>query len=162
MHLHSASATFFSLWLPSTASNVGFDLTSESGAERRVSGAGWALLLNVAESYGWSPLGSQAPDGARADEWSGDYDSNDGQRVTREDAASMAEAFAAALTDPERHARQAAISRELDRAVHAMEIEAFGEDEVGPYVENPDPEVVPDDLLRDFIGFLRAGAFRIN
>lgn len=141
---------------------MGYDLTSDSGAETRFNGAGWALLLSVAEEYGWIPAGTLAPEDDDSDPWSGDYDQNAGQRVRAEDAAAMGAALAAAMADPDRRQRQARITRELDRLMHQMEVEAFGEKEIGPYVEADDPLVIPDETLSAFIAFLKTGSFRIE
>src|SRR5690349_21438449 len=40
---------------------MGMDLVSESGTEMRFSGPGWALVLNIAEAYGWIPAGTLPP-----------------------------------------------------------------------------------------------------
>jgi hypothetical protein len=141
---------------------MAFDLTSESGQTRSYNGAAWSLLLAVGEAYGWEPAGTTPPPGQNGATWSGDYDTNDGQGVTRDDAAAFARALGAALRDPERRRRQIEVSRALHRAVHAMEVEMFGEEEIGPYVEDPDPQGIDDDVLRDAIEFLNAGSFRID
>jgi hypothetical protein len=141
---------------------MGFDLTSDSGLERRVSGAGWALLLNVAQTYGWKPSSPVAPENEEADPWLGDYDSNDGQRVTKQGAANFASGLELALADPRRRERQAAISVELDRLMYEMEVAAYGLDQIGPFRPSPGPDGIPDVKLQDFIAFLRAGAFRID
>ena len=90
---------------------MGYDLMSESGADHRLSNAGWALLLNLAEAYEWKPQGSLPPEDLDAAEWAGDYDSNDGERVSREDAKAMADALERALADPERTAKEQQIGR---------------------------------------------------
>jgi hypothetical protein len=141
---------------------MSFDLTSESGSERSFRPGAWALILNVAEAYGWVPARTLPPEGEDEGEWSGDYDSNDGQLVTRTDAANIAKALTAALADYQRQERQRAISRELDRVMHEMEVEAFGEDEIGPYKEDPNPEIIPDEAIHDCIAFFSEGAFRIE
>jgi hypothetical protein len=140
---------------------MGYDLTSESGGDLRFGGAGWALLLSVAEAYGWAQQGSLAPDGTDAADWSGDYDTNDGARVSREDAGAMADALARALADPERAEKERQIGRELNRAVRQMEIEAFGEDI--PEEEEEELLTTDDGLPHTVIDFfLRAGSFTID
>ncbi|HET7842483.1 MAG TPA: hypothetical protein VFM21_12795 [Terriglobia bacterium] len=139
---------------------MGYDLMNESGADLRLSNAGWALLLNLAEAYGWTPQGSLPPEDLAASEWTGDYDTNDGERVSREDAKAMADALERALADPERTVKEREIGRELNRALRKMEIAAFGED-LPPEKEVEVP-ATDDEFLRTFIRFLRAGSFRID
>lgn len=63
----------------------------------------WAKALELAESYGWTPMGTHPPShldfyqlGA---EWDGRYFTNDGQTVKAEDARSLATALEHALDD---------------------------------------------------------------
>jgi hypothetical protein len=142
---------------------MGFDLRSESGAETRYSGSAWAMLLNLGQAYGWQPAGTSAPPEIEAAEWEPDvYDTNDGQTVTRQDAANLAEALESLLADPGQGAKQVALSRDLDRLVHKQMVQILGEAKVGPYMEDPNPLVIPDDTMREFIEFLRQGSFRIE
>ena len=65
---------------------------------------GCCTLLNAAERHGWEPVGTVPGDDWRdAEEWSGGYFTNDGQRVTKEDALALAIAIekAVAENDPE-------------------------------------------------------------
>jgi hypothetical protein len=43
-----------------------------------------------------------------------------------------------------------------------MEVETFGDDEIGPYKEDPDPPVIPDDVLRECVSFFNEGSFLID
>jgi len=138
---------------------MGYDLTSESGADLRFNGSGWALLLTLAEAYGWIPKGTLPPEGVQPGDWAGDYDSNDGARVTSDDAAAMADAFARALADPTRAEKERQIGRELNEAWRRIEIEAFGDNVP---VEEETLPTTDDALLRSLIQFLRAGAFTID
>ena len=63
--------------------------------------------------------------------------------------------------DPGQGAKQAALKRDLDRLVHKQIVRILGEAKARPYVEDPDPYIIPDDTMRDFIEFLRRGSFRI-
>jgi glycosyltransferase involved in cell wall biosynthesis len=139
---------------------MGYDLTSESGADLRFTAEAWALLLNLAEAYGWKPCGSAAPEEVNPEEWAGDYDSNDGQRVSREDAEAMAAALERALADPGRTEKERHIGRELNEELRRLEVEAFGED-LPP--ENEGELLTTDDqTLQALVGFLRAGSFTID
>jgi hypothetical protein len=57
--------------------------------------------------------------------------------------------------------KQAALKRDLDRLVHKQIVRIFVA-KARPYVEDPDPYIIPDDTMRDFIEFLRRGSFRIE
>jgi hypothetical protein len=130
---------------------------------------GWALLLKLAYDFGWRPLGTQAPahwQPVPAEPWSeskpwnaADYFSGRGQMVSALDAASMAEALAAAADDiPNHDPFSDEAGRDLnnpgfprlrhlaaERSVNSFEI--FGG-------ENK-------RLLREFIAYCRTGEFTI-
>ncbi len=63
----------------------------------------WAKALELAELYGWKPLGTRPP--SQVDfynlgaEWDGRYFTNDGQTVKSEDARSLAAALERSLDD---------------------------------------------------------------
>lgn len=63
----------------------------------------WAKALELATAYGWKPMGTRPPPGIdfhQLDaEWDGGYLTNDGQRVKREDALSLAAALERSLRD---------------------------------------------------------------
>ena len=139
---------------------MGYDLRSESGTDLQFNAAGWGLLLSLARVYGWMPHGCLPPEGVDAAAWEGDYDTNDGGRVSRDDANAMAVALERALADPERAERERDISRALNEAVRQMEIETFGEDVA--LEEEEEPLTTEDETLHALIRFLRAGGFTID
>ncbi len=64
-----------------------------------VSYAAWADILDLAETYGWTPVGTEPPEGStEEDEWSGTYYSSDGQRISDRDALDLASAIEAFLS----------------------------------------------------------------
>ena len=130
---------------------MGIDLTGDSGEELRFSGIGWAFYLNLAQLYGWHPVGTRAPDGALATGWSGQYDSSDGQHVGGEDATALADALARALADPKREETEKVLAVKLSK-------------DLGTTTGRPVSVEPPDDdtLLREFLGFCRKGGFRID
>ncbi len=130
---------------------MGFDLTSESGADFRFGGTGWTFYLNLAEAYGWKPAGTLPPAGITENAWSGQYDSNDGQRVTAADALALGGALDRALADPERPVKE----RELAHNISESLTQHLGE---AVSIEPPDD----DALLRAFGGFCRGGSFIIE
>jgi hypothetical protein len=74
---------------------MGMDISFRRG-EFRCSARFWVKCLTLAEVFGWVPAGTEAPSGCQpcsADEWDGNYWTNDYQGVTDDDAR----AFAAAL-----------------------------------------------------------------
>lgn len=131
---------------------MGFDLTNEAGHSARFSPSGWALALTLAEDYGWKPAGTKLE---RAD-WAGDYATNEGQRVTTNDAENLAQACERALADPGYLARVSAVKQQIDaeiarqvpgsrpRAVRCEDMLAFRE------------------RLKDLVAFCRGGSFIIE
>ena len=74
---------------------MGMDISFRRG-EFRCSARFWVECLTLAEVFGWNPAGTEAPSGCQpcsADDWGGNYWTNDYQQVTDDDAR----AFAAAL-----------------------------------------------------------------
>jgi hypothetical protein len=63
----------------------------------------FAKALNLAELYGWQPMGTEPPSvydfHKLCAEWDGGYLTNDGQMIKAEDARSMANALEKALND---------------------------------------------------------------
>src|SRR5262245_48579955 len=131
---------------------MGFDLTNDAGGSTRFSPSGWALALTLAEHYGWKPAGTKLE---RTD-WSGEYATNEGQRVTASDAQNLAEACERALVDTDYLPCVSAIKQQIDaevarlipgdtpRAVRSEEILAFRE------------------RLKDLVAFCRGGGFIIE
>lgn len=139
---------------------MGFDFTSESGETYQVRSGGWSLMLYVAESYGWEKRGSVAPEGMDAGEWDGGYATNDGQRVTSEDARALADAFERMLADPGRVVKVREIEMQLDRDVLKVAKEQHGVDL--PARDNYDEYPLDEEYLRQFVRFCRGGGFQIE
>lgn len=63
----------------------------------------WIMLQDLAQAYGWTPLGTQAPPEWIPTEdqptWHGNYYANSGQTVLAEDARALGEALTRALPD---------------------------------------------------------------
>ena len=80
---------------------MGYDLYSQTGDEYVYFNFGnWPMLLSAAESYGWKPAGTQAGETYHDPSmWEGTYLSNDGQIVTAQDAAALADALERVLDD---------------------------------------------------------------
>jgi hypothetical protein len=131
---------------------MGVDLASDAGGELRFSGVGWAFYLNLAQSYGWRPLGTTAPDDMPAADWSGQYDSSDGQHVRRDDATSIANALASAWADLGREEAEKVLAAKLTEDLS----KAIGKPV--PAVQLPND----DSLLRQFVAFCRKGGSRID
>lgn len=83
---------------------MSFELIHQSTQTARIfSRQFWSKALELAQSYGWKPLGTRPP--SHLDfyelcaEWDGRYLTNDGQTVKAEDARSLAAALERALED---------------------------------------------------------------
>ena len=138
---------------------MSFDLTSDSGDELNCSGSAWDFYCWLADAYGWKRAGTMPPTGVAAGEWEGGYSSNDGQRVTAEDATLFASALERNRQDANRAVRQRQVIRQLGAEVRRMALEQDG-------IELPDEsdtEPLPDDAdLDQMISFLRKGGFKIE
>lgn len=70
---------------------------------RKFSRQFWSKALDLAELYGWQPMGTQPPSEHNFDElnaeWDGTYLTNDGQMIKAEDALSLSAALEKALED---------------------------------------------------------------
>ncbi len=139
---------------------MGMDLVNERGESLGFSPGGWALVLNLAEVYGWVPEGTTLHlDDDRV--WPGNYDTNDDQRVSASDAAAMATAWERALAADDFTARVLQLDREL-----------FGEEvEPSPAAADGKPPFPSRsaldvdelrDALTDLIQFCREGSFQIG
>ena len=80
---------------------MAIDLRNAAGGSIRVSNGHWAVYLTLAEAFGWRPAGTQRPPSLPADvQWSGRYDSSDGQIVANSEAKLLAEILHAAAVSP--------------------------------------------------------------
>ena len=80
---------------------MGIDLTNERGRYFGCSGTRWQVYRGVAERFGWQPAGTQPPEDAAGEEWSGSYERTQGERVTAADALALAAAIDRALAAPD-------------------------------------------------------------
>ena len=138
---------------------MSIDLTSESGAMLNPSGSVWCFYLRLAEAYGWIPAGSLPPEGMGLEQWTGAYDSSDGQRVTREDAAAMADALERVLADPAKEATERVVSRRINEDTRSLAKARYGVD-LSP--ADDDNYVASSSDIEALVTFLRAGAFRVE
>ncbi len=132
---------------------MGMDLTSESRATFRWNGSGWTFLLNLAQRYDWRPVGTQAPPTVENASWSGAYDSNEGQRVTADDARALGVALERAVADSERTRKAEELALEISVAVR--EQTGYADYHVG----------VPESIwgyLEEFADFCKKGGFNIE
>ena len=141
------------------AERVSFDFTSDSGATQEITTGGWTLLLYLAEAYSWTKEGTHPPEGVPSGEWEGDYASNDGQYVSKQDALALASALERFLADPNRAARVRGVAIQLENdLVEAMR--NLGLEEPPP--ENHDLYPIDEDHLKSLLAFWREGGFRIE
>lgn len=135
--------------------------TSETGATSGCTSSAWDFYRWLAERYGWRPAGTRAPKRLRFRffRWDGGYHWNEGQWITREDAAAFADALERNLRDPDRADAQ----REVIRAISAEVLRRAWEEHgiALPDDSETDP-LASDDDLRELIAFFRLGSFRID
>lgn len=133
---------------------MGVELSGKEGHYRLPWGL-WTATLNIAATYGWKPMGTEAPtyeddNGVRQtlSDWGGHYFSNDYQKVTTEDAANIADALEQSMEIFSDEGILANLIAWLECNFH------FQEPEVAA---NSLKEVIPK-----FIEFCRAGSFYIG
>ncbi len=134
--------------------------TSEAGATTGYTSSAWDFYRWLARKYGWKPCGTRPPRRVRFwfRKWDGGYHWNEGQWVTREDAAAFADALERNLQDPDRATRQ----RMVARAVSA-EIQRLAREHGVELPDRSETEPLPtDDDLVQLISFCRKGSFRIE
>jgi hypothetical protein len=159
---------------------VGYDLANSSGGYHQWNVLGWWNVLNLARIYGWMPRGTEPPaQPSDLTPWDGNYFRNEGQRVSAEDAAAIADALNRLLDDPNREAAGERLARQMQARLDSLVPS-------GP-VSGTDVLVYPlafirdmmqyfgntqirswsfadcdNDYLRQFITFCGAGAFVIE
>ena len=162
---------------------MGMDL-SGAGGFQRFSITSWGKILELAYEYGWKPQGTEAPQLAfynpetgeiqqispDPDTWNSDnYFTNDFQWVTEADAANIADALEQALDDmPDFDTDEKRVEYGPGE-LPASPIERPLVDQ-GFVIEAPNASLSPVEYfsgeakqkVRDFIGFCRAGEFRIG
>jgi hypothetical protein len=134
---------------------LGVDLISQDGETFDLPNAAWALCLNLAEVYGWRPLGTLPPPEEDPAVWDGCYDASAGQTVTLDDAEAFAVAIRSARDDLERDAVVRQLARDLTDAIRQASGIASAS------VSAPEVAVL-DKLLDSLLAFLRRGSFRIE
>lgn len=143
---------------------MGMDLISESGDDLRLNNFAWATVLELAQRYGWEPRGTLPPEdwmevgGEAGESWDwDDYGSNEGQLVTAEDAAGIAQALESALSDPGAAAALAEMGAEERRQIEQMLPPEVAASFAGmPSFEEYRP------TIEQFAVFCRKGGFRIE
>jgi hypothetical protein len=139
---------------------------SGSGGDFHFNIFAWEQVLKLAQMYGWEPAGTEAPqriedeDAVDREEnaWEGGYWTNDGQRVSAEDAQNLAEALKKALPDIPDHDALENKSKEImtqDGPIRVIPINA----DVNPLESFSGRK--GKRYLRKFITFCRAGGFVI-
>ena len=131
---------------------MGFDLTNDTGSRIRFSPSGWTLALTLAEHYGWKPAGTTL---ARSN-WSGEYATNEGQRVSESDARGLAQACERALSDPDYLSRISEIKSQIDAAVAELVSDC------APRIVDAKEMTLFRDRLKDLVEFTQGGGFVIE
>ena len=131
------------------------ELVNPRGPRFSTSHGHWGVYLTVARLFGWKPTGTLPPlDQPAGENWSGQYDSNDGQIVSEDEAKSLASVLHFAALSP--HVEDA-----LNRAIAHLEGSAEADG-----VEIPEAmRMYPADFSKEFeplILFLRQGSFAIR
>ena len=135
------------------------ELTNVLGEDYSLSNSVWSLVLNLAQRYGWKPLGTLRP--AELDEsttWGGDYDTSDGQTVTSADAAALSRALRAAIADPHLEIGVRKVVAALAEVVRAQ----LGDDTAKLYASSVPTSDDLGPILGDLRDFFDQGEFVIE
>ena len=115
-------------------------LKSRRGKTFETSAEHWSVFVNVAQRHGWQPAGTLAPPSwPRGEVWSGQYGTQDGQRVGDVDAR----ALAAALYEA---ARAEGLARVLRDVIGQVELAA----ERSGIESRPGERMQPRDFYGEF------------
>ncbi|MGQ0627403.1 MAG: hypothetical protein ACT4PL_04795 [Phycisphaerales bacterium] len=142
---------------------------SSTAGTMTVGNLSWAMVLRLALDGGWRPKGTEPPDdfygeveadGYTTRQWNPrNYFSRRGQRVTDEDAASIAEALSNAILDVPDHD---AVAHKLLSTIDTSLLGTFRvldrRHKINPFEFFSGPN---KKRLRRFIRFCQAGGFRI-
>jgi hypothetical protein len=116
------------------------NLRSNRGKSFSTSAGHWAVYLNVAQYFGWKPAGTLPPDDwPQTQQWTGKYDSNDGQRVSEDDAKHLAQILHAAAAGPD-------IGKALSDVIKLLEASAEGAGISIP----PNMHMTPEEFSGEF------------
>ena len=130
---------------------MGMDLINRAGVVFDLSASWWWFYRILAQEYGWEPKGTGRPDHlSETEEWSGLYDSCDGQIVHKDDAYALAAALTKALADLN---SETLIDEMLD------EWQKNFEKQTGMPLSKPSFDV---EFTRELIHFCNSGEFRIE
>ena len=145
---------------------------------RKFSRQFWSKSLELAELYGWQPMGTQPPSEHNFDdlnaEWDGNYFTNDGQIVKAEDGSNLAAALEKALGNvPDDKANMEWntkywVEDDLPEELTPDEVEMVHdglENELLDFDETPPLEFFAGDEkyhLKQFIRFCRLGNFIVS
>jgi hypothetical protein len=141
-------------------------LGRDNGDHLGVSYSLWATVLELAEQWGWRPVGTDPPRGVDRSEWGGSYYSSDGQVCRDEDARALADGISGFLrgrapaqsrppTDAERDQFRGFVAAAVRHTESPLCHPAGG---AGGWLGTADGR----DFLRRFVEFCQGGAFELS
>src|ERR1019366_5129841 len=128
----------------------------QRGDYLQAASSGWDAAFTLGVLYGWRPAGTRHDD----PDWEGGYFSNDGARVTVEDARALGSALERALGDPDPVA-VSPVQRIKGLPAHLRELLGDDRDYVRGVLERLTSADTREDLDR-YVRFLRRGSFTIE
>ena len=147
---------------------MGYDLTNENNKYFRWNMWGWAEVINLALAYDWKPQGTQIDKGIFEnykdyeefqENYGGEYFGNNGQKVLAEDAKAFSDALESSLDDiPDERVEERDTIPIDDKFL--KERAKIWNQEQSALVTRFSGES-NKSYLKDFIEFLRDGAFYI-
>ena len=147
---------------------MGYDLSNVNGKYFRWNMWGWAEVVNLALAYGWQPKGTEISQGRFEnyedyenfkESHGGSYFGNDGQMVAEEDAEAFSDALESSLDDiPDEDIKDRS-NTIIDDSFMKERAKVWGQEKATLVTGFSGKE--NKDYLKDFISFLKDGAFYI-
>ncbi len=114
----------------------------------------WAIVLNLAEAYGWKPEGTDKPKGYGVfKKWPGNYDSSDNQMVKQTDAIALAEALYVCIKDDNAANRYKVIVDKIEKAI---------EQSIGKKLDFQIERNIDKVFMKKLSDYIHMGQFYIN
>jgi hypothetical protein len=142
---------------------MGMDLINKRGDKFQVSGDWWWFYINLAHEHGWKPKGTRRPASLNPSvDWSGDYDTFDGQIVDADDARSIAAALEKALEDPNaRGVIDALLDEWFSDVEKLLANPRLTEQQKATVRATAKRPVFDAEFTRSLIGFCKQGEFQL-
>lgn len=131
---------------------MGIKLENRKGRVLQVSNTVWCYLINLGEVYGWIPQGTRQPkDYGTRNDWSGNYDSSEGQVLVGGDFKNLINALKESLND------DVIFPAETDKLMKSVQKSI--EDSLGRELGYSNQKEIRINFVNNIVAFLEEGEF---